>query len=238
MTLAPHWETRLDGKRLAAVAVSIALIATVTALLIRWRNRNRPKAGYVKTSYERELGERTGLLTRRMLPPAGRVGVLTLFPVRPGPYAERVEALRAALDKEFQFVGVLDAQTSGHYSDDDYALSIDAALRDFSPLDALVILSAGSFTHARVSSALYEFLKAGGKLVMVGQIGDPGSPLVALVPRGKAAIIARHAGPLASLRRSSETESAPNAAEFFRRHYSVIEASNWADFRTLLEPAR
>ena len=211
------------------------LVVIAGALAARQLTGADDAGSFVCGNFEQQVGAEVARAVRKIAGDShnGRVGVLLLSPHDGGPYAERLAALTGELQHPGRSVGKYDALTGAtrlygkRDYEDDYSPSIDAALDDLEP-DVLIVLTAGGFTHARVSSAMEEFVRNDGRFVFVGQVFRTDSPVLDLIRKGAAIAVVRNTGPLAARSPRTRILEASSPEEYVRNYYSTLTADNIA----------
>ncbi len=224
----------------AKMVLLIVLVVIAGALAVRQFTREDASGGsFVREDFERRVGAEIARTVREIASSSrsGRVGVLLLSPHDSGPYATRLEALTSELQEAGRSVGKYDALTGAtklygeRDYEEDYSPSIDAALDDLEP-DVLVVLTAGGFTHTRVSSAMEDFVGDDGRIVFVGHIFQTDSPMLELIRKGTAIAVVRNTGPLAAQAPQTRTLQANSPEEYVRNYYTILTADNVAKLLT------
>lgn len=230
-------------ERGGAKAVLLVALVVVAGALAAWRLTDETGTrSFVQADFERRVGAEIAQVVMEFAAgrSGGRVGVLLLSPHDRGPYAERLAALTEKLAEAGRPVGKYDALSGatelygGRDYEDDYSPSIDAALEKLSP-DVLVVLTAGGFTHARVSPAMANFVSENGRFVFVGQVFQADSPVLGLIRDGAALAVARNTGPLAARSPQTRKLDARDPDDYVRKYYTVLRPDNVGG---LTKPAR
>ena len=225
--------SRTQGR--AKVIFLGVLLVIAGALAARQLTSADDAGSFVRENFEQQVGAEVARAVRETASGSrnGRVGVLLLSPHDHGPYAERLATLTSKLQEAGRSVGKYDALTGAtklygkRDYEEDYSPSIDAALENLEP-DVLIVLTAGGFTHARVSSAMEEFIRSDGRLVFVGQVFQTDSPMLGLIRNGAAVAVARNTGPLAARSPRTRTLEASSPDEYVRNYYTTLTADNIA----------
>lgn len=203
--------------------IPVLLVLVIAAALFhgrRWAATSRPQR-HTDTE-EGQVGRTVAQLCLDFVPDAREASIVYLYAQTARPYDARSRSLREDLAARRLQVNEIWARDEGHYVDEDYSPSIDAALRRHPGTSVLVVVSAGFVTHARISPTLRSFLGGGGRLVLVGSTHDK-APLTNLARNGQATILAR--------RQTWLAESAPHpqlaeAPVFVRSNYTILDASS------------
>ena len=217
----------------AKVVLLVILVVIAGALAIRQLTREAAPGSFVRESFEERVGSEIARTAREIAgdSSSGRIGVLLLSPHDQGPYAKRLATLTGELQKAGRSLGKYDALTGAtklygeRDYEEDYSPSIDAALKDLEP-DVLIVLTGGGFTHARVSSAMEDFVDGGGKFVFVGHLYQTGSPVLELIRNGTAVAVVRNTGPLAARAPQTRKLEASSPEEYVRNYYTTLTADN------------
>ena len=223
----------------AKVVFLIVLVVIAGILAVRQFTREPTSGSFVSEDFERRVGAEIALTVREIASSSrgSRVGVLLLSPHDHGPYATRLAALTSELQEAGRSVDKYDALTGAtklygkRDYEEDYSPSIDAALDDLKP-DVLIVLTAGGFTHTRVSSAMEDFVGNDCRIVFVGHIFQTDSPMLDLIRKGTAIAVVRNTGPLAARAPQTRTLEASSPEEYVRNYYTILTADNVAKLLT------
>ena len=199
-----------------ALLLLVILSATVGWITLRAQPFPLPSA-----EHQKYLGQQIAQHVQQIIP-EGQIVLLVLFASNSKPYAACIEDLKTSLPSDLHIIGQVYPLDESIYDDDDYTASIDLALSRYPQADLLCVISAGSVSHASVSSPLVSFLESGGKLVMVGQIMHPDSPFVYLADQGYATIIARRSGWLKDGSAPAAPKRSDSPKDHFRRNYVIL----------------
>lgn len=211
------------------------LVVIAGALAARQLTGEAAPGSFVRENFERRVGAEVARAVGEIASGSrdGRVGVLLLSPHDHGPYAGRLAELTGKLQEADRSVDKYDALSGAtklygeRDYEEDYSPSIDEAIEDLEP-DVLIVLTAGGFTHARVSSAMEDFIRNDGRFVFVGQVLQTDSAMLGLIRKGVAVAVVRNTGPLAARSPRTRTLKASSPDEYIKNYYTILTADNVA----------
>lgn len=214
--------TNLFGTSLRTqLAVTGLIVVFLFLVIVCWLTMRTDTGPLPSSKNQRYLGEQIAEQIKQVLP-QGRVVLLVLFPAGLEPYDSCIQALKSSLPPGLQIIGQVYPIDEGIYNDDDYTAGIDETLGRYPQAELLCIISAGSVSHAAISSRLTSFLEIGGKLVLVGQIIRRDSPFVYLAAADRARIIARRSGWLKKTMPYQAAPSSDSVKDYYQQHYVVL----------------
>ena len=215
----------------ARVVFVVILFCCATAIAV-WHLSSDDEGGgaFVKSDYERHVGGEIAKVVTAFAKPEQKlnVGVLRLFRQSEGPYVDGLEELTETLADADRRVKVYDVKSARIGPDDDYTAGVGFIARDHRA-DVIVVLVHGGFESAKVTPEMHDFFDDGGRLILVGRIYRPASPILDLVSKGKVIAIVRNSGPLAKLSPQDRTLSATSPEDYFQKYYTVLTSENIAE---------
>lgn len=221
-----------NTRRGSARVVFVVILFCCAAAIVIWQLSSGDDGGgaFVKSDYERQVGREIAKVAMAFAKPEQKlnVGVLRLFHQSKGPYVDGLEELTETLTDAEHRVKVYDSKSAKIGRDDDYTAGI-GVIADDHRADVIVVLVHGGFESAKVTITMQDFLDEGGRLILVGRIYRPASPILDLVRAGKVVAIVRNSGPLAKLSPESRKLTAASAEDYFRKYYTVLTSENIAE---------
>lgn len=216
---------RQHGGVKAMVFVITLLIAAVASIIWGHCRPGPPVGQHLQSDFQRYLGAKLAEATLRALGTDGGPVVIFSAADPRGPYAAILTALTRKLKEQEVEAEVLTPRDLGLGDDDPYADGYERILRQYKPA-ALVAVVLG-LMDTRIPSDLESFMDGAGRLVLLGEITRPESPLTDWIRQGKAMAIVRHTGPLQHMAPAEQTPAADTAPEqYFDQHYTLLTADN------------
>ncbi len=216
---------RQRGGVKAAIFVVI-LLAIAVASIIWGTRRTGPSVGeHLRADFQKYVGLQLAEATLRLLGTnSGHVVVLSAADPR-GPYAALLTALTRKLKEQKVEADVFTPQTLGLGDDDPYADGYERILRQHKP--AAIVAVALGLMDTSIPADLQSFMDGAGRLVLLGEMARPESPLTDWIRQGKATAIVRHAGPLRHLAPATQAPGTRTTAEqYFEQHHTILTAEN------------